>query len=137
MKKKVAIVGVKHPDGIAGGAELFFEGLHKAVLRQGVLADLILEPSDERDFDTIKKSYLRFYDLDLSAYDGVISTKSPSYVIRHSNHVCYLVHTMRVFYDMFDREFPQPGEHMLNSRKFIHELDTTAFKCNRINKIYT
>jgi len=38
---------------------------------------------------------------------GVISTKAPGYMIRHRNHICYLQHTMRVFYDMFDVEFPK------------------------------
>ena len=50
-------------------------------------------------------SYKRCYDLDLRQYDLVISTKAPTYVVRHPRHISYLVHTLRVFYDRFASEF--------------------------------
>jgi glycosyltransferase involved in cell wall biosynthesis len=71
--------------------------------------------------------------MDLSAYDGVISTKAPAYAIRHPNHVCYLQHTMRVFYDLFNLRFPRPTREVLNQRELIHRLDTAALQppCTR------
>jgi len=136
-KKRVAVVGVVSSIGEKGGAERLYEGLKEGIKSQNVDVDLILKISDERDINTIKESYLRFYDLDLSAYDGVISTKAPSYVIRHKNHICYLIHTMRVFYDMFDREFPHPNEKVINDKTFIQNLDTAAFNDPNIKKIFT
>lgn len=135
-KKRVAIIGVQNSTGEEGGAERHYRGLKNSLESQNVDVDLILEISDERDIFTIKESYLRFYDMDLSSYDGVISLKSPSYVVRHNNHVCWLMHTMRVFYDMFDREFPNPNASLIENRKFIQRLDTAAFKNPSIKKIF-
>lgn len=135
--KRVAVIGVKNTTGDEGGAERHYEGLKNGLKSENVEVDLVLEVSDERDINTIKESYLRFYDMDLSSYDGVISLKAPSYVVRHPNHVCWLIHTMRVFYDMFDREFPNPGNKLIENRKFIQSLDTAAFKSQNIKKIFT
>ena len=35
--------------------------------------------------------------------DQVISLRYPSYAIRHANHVCWLNHTMREYYDLWPR----------------------------------
>ena len=83
---------------------------------------------DTPDFDSILRSYLRSYDLDLSGFDGIISTKAPTYAVRHRNHVSYLVHTMRVFYDMFDDTFPDPTPAQLAQRAVIHKIDTAAMQ---------
>lgn len=91
-------------------------------------------PSDESGFEAILASYLRFYDLDLSRFDGVVTSKAPSYAIRHPNHVCYLQHTMRVFYDMFETEFPQAGHDLIAKRRFIHTLDTNLLATPRLRK---
>lgn len=136
-KKKVAIIGVKNISGDQGGAEIFFAGLYKAMSDQNVDADLIIEVSDESNLDAIKRSYLKFYDIDLSAYEGVVSTKAPSYSVRHYNHVCYLVHTMRVFYDMFEKEFPHADGNIIAARKYIQQLDTVALAYPRIKGIFT
>jgi glycosyltransferase involved in cell wall biosynthesis len=136
-KKKVAIVGVKNINGDQGGAEIFFDGLCKAMSDQNIDADLVFEISDESSIDAIKRSYLKFYDIDLSMYDGVVSTKAPSYAARHHNHICYLVHTMRVFYDMFETEFPWADKKMIADRNYIQQLDTAAFAYPRTKKILT
>jgi glycosyltransferase involved in cell wall biosynthesis len=35
--------------------------------------------------------------------DQVISLRFPAYAVRHGNHVCWLVHTMREYYDGWDQ----------------------------------
>lgn len=87
--------------------------------------------NDERDFQHVKQSYLRFYDLNLDAYDGIVSAKAPSFVVRHRNHVCYLMHTIRVFYDMFESSFPRPTRENLEQRRLVHALDTAALQLPR------
>lgn len=134
---KIAVIGVGSKRGEQGGAEKFYQGLVTALTLQGVKAELICPISDESSFAMIKDSYLKFYDLDLSAYDGVISTKAPSYAIRHQNHICYLVHTMRVFYDMFEHEFPNPSSALSEQRKFIQELDTSLLSFPRTKKLFS
>src|SRR3977135_2465155 len=105
-RQKIAVLATASAGGEMGGAERFYVGLRDALRTFGADAQIVPVVSDESNFDAILQSYLRFYDLDLSEFDGVISTKAPGYVVRHHNHVCYLQHTMRVFYDMFDVEFP-------------------------------
>lgn len=121
---RIAVVAVRPASGEVGGAERLYEGLAQALEAAGNEVDLLQIVSEERSFETIQESYLRFYDLDLSRYARVVSTKAPSYAVRHPNHVCYLLHTMRVFYDMFEVEFPEPTPELLQQRKWIHELDT-------------
>jgi glycosyltransferase involved in cell wall biosynthesis len=124
----VAILACLSANGEQGGAERFFGGLRDALSRAGVAAQLLEIYNDERDFGRIKKSYLRFYDLKLDDYDGIITAKAPSFVARHKNHVCYLMHTMRVFYDMFESTFPHPTRENFEQRRLVHALDTAALQ---------
>lgn len=134
---KIAIVGAGSSSGEQGGAENFYKGLCNALGTLNVDTDLLCPVSDETGFDAIKETYLRFYDLDLSKYDGVISTKAPAYLVRHPNHVCYLQHTMRVFYDMFEVEFPFPTKELIEQRTFIQELDIAALQYPRTKQVFT
>jgi len=133
---RIGVIGAGSKDGSQGGAERFYEGLVYSLNQLGADAELLCPMSDETNFDTILETYLKYYDLDLSSYDGVISTKAPAYIIRHPNHVCYLQHTMRVFYDMFEQEFPYATDEQILQRKFIITLDTAALKYPRTKKIY-
>lgn len=134
---KLAIVGVAAKNGETGGAEVLFRGLVSAFKDLGVSVEFISPVFDESNFETVMEGYLHFYDLDASQYDGVVSTKAPSYLVRHPNHVCYLIHTMRVFYDMFEQEFRFPSRELLDQRMLIQTLDTAAFRHPRIKKIFT
>jgi len=128
LTPRVAILACLSANGEQGGAERFFGGLRDALSSAGLAAHLLEIYNDERDFEHIKRSYLHFYDLKLDAYDGIISAKAPSFVARHKNHVCYLMHTMRVFYDMFDSTFPHPTRENLEQRRLVHALDTAALQ---------
>ena len=134
---KIAIIAVVSSRGETGGAERFYKGLTNAFNAAGAEADLIEIIGDESNFAAIEETYLRFYDLNVAHYDGVISTKAPSYLVRHTNHLCYLVHTMRVFYDMFEREFHEPTRELLEQRAFIRTLDTAALSPKRVKKIFS
>ncbi len=88
-------------------------------------------PFDESNFDGIIDGYERCRAMDLSGYDLVISTKAPTYAVSHPRHVVYLVHTVRVFYDMFDTAFPWPSEALAAQRQRIRQLDTQALAAAR------
>lgn len=128
MNRRVGIVASLSASGEQGGAERFFVGLRDALCQSGLDARVIEVYNNESNFEQIKRSYLRFYDLDLAEFDGVISAKAPSYVVRHPNHVCYLMHTIRVFYDMFDSTFRTPTRENLEQRRLVHALDTAALQ---------
>ncbi|MBN2546850.1 MAG: glycosyltransferase family 4 protein [Spirochaetes bacterium] len=134
--KSIAVLAAISASGETGGAEKLYQGLTDALNKQGINTDLIKITTDEKNFDSIKKSYLEFYDLDLKIYNGIISTKAPSFIINHKNHICYLLHTMRVFYDMFEFEFKSPTEENYRQKKFIQDLDTLALKYPRTKKIF-
>lgn len=128
MKPRVAILASLSASGEQGGAERFYVGLRDALADVGLAPELLEIYNNESDFAQIEKSYLRFYDLDLAEYDGIVSTKAPSYAAQHSNHVCYLMHTIRVFYDMFGEAFPSPSQKALEQRRLVHALDTAALQ---------
>ena len=86
---RLGILTVRGRAGEEGGAERFVEGLHRAFVERGFDADQVTIPSDESTFDAIEETYLRCYDFDAASFDGVISTKAPTYLVRHPNHVCY------------------------------------------------
>ena len=133
---RIAVLATGSASGEKGGAERFYTGLRDALISAGADASIHWEVSDESNFEAVKQSYLRFYDCDLTGYDGVISTKAPGYMIRHRNHVCYLQHTMRVYYDMFDLEFRKVRSDHHEQRRLIHTLDTEALRPPRTRKIF-
>jgi glycosyltransferase involved in cell wall biosynthesis len=133
---RLALVTVQSGSGITGGAEKHYEGILNALNSGPVTMDHVALVADESNFHTILEAYLRFYEADLQGYDGVISTKAPSFMVRHRNHVCWLLHTIRVFYDMFEREFPNPPPELLEQRRFIHRADTIALSPPHIRKLF-
>jgi glycosyltransferase involved in cell wall biosynthesis len=124
--RKVAIIAPMSATGEVGGAERFYGGLRNALIDQGCNVELITIPMDESTFNHILSNYDRCRTLDLTEYDLVISTKAPTYAIKHDRHVMYLVHTTRVFYDMFDVAFPWAGPELIEQRRLIHKLDNDA-----------
>jgi len=78
-----------------------------AALRDaGHQADIIVTPQNR--FGRQASSYLATWLTDVGSRDGqridqVISLRYPSYAVRHENHVCWLNHTMREYYDLWDR----------------------------------
>jgi glycosyltransferase involved in cell wall biosynthesis len=136
MGTRIAILATASASGEIGGAERFHDGLRSALCEKGFDTDIVPVVPDESSFGAILGSYLQFYDLDLTMYDGIISTKAPAYVARHPNHVCYLQHTMRAFYDMFDVEFPLADKERREQREWVQKLDTAALSSPHIKRLF-
>lgn len=122
---RVAILTAGSSGG-EGGAERFYVGLQSGFRDFGCKPELIPVPADEPDFDTILSNYKRCQSLDLSAYDLVVSTKVPTYAVQHPNHVVYLVHTVRVFDDMFYETFNPLRDVHYTQRAELHRVDFEA-----------
>lgn len=121
---KVAVVAVAHPSG-RGGAEVLYDGVEQALSRAGHEVERVTLSCDESTYQGILEGYRAARSLDLSRFDAVISTKAPSFNLRHPNHVVYLLHTVRIFYDMFDTW--TDGSALSRSRRDrIRELDFSA-----------
>lgn len=136
---KVAIItpAIRDPNRLFG-AERHFLGIVQAFKRHAE-TDWIQVPISEASFDTILRGYLDCHDLDLSSYDLVVSTKAPTYAAQHPNHVCWLLHQIRVFYDRFDDEYGKlPAQALVqlqSQRQSIQRLDNAALR--RVRKIFT
>ncbi len=135
MTRRVALLAALSSKGEVGGAERFFSGLRTALETAGLAAEVVPIYNDESGFSNIAETYLRYYDLDLSRFDGVISAKAPAYVARHPNHVCYLMHTMRVYYDMFDFTFPVGTEEQRRQRRLVRAWDRAALQYPRTRHV--
>ena len=133
---RIGILTTISAAGSEGGAERFFDGLVRGFGNLGFDAHRVEIAVDESSFAAIEESYLRCFDFDVSAFDAVISTKAPTYLVRHPNHVCYLVHTIRVFYDMFSEAFPRATPQLLAQQALIRRLDTLAMSRPRTRQVY-
>jgi glycosyltransferase involved in cell wall biosynthesis/GT2 family glycosyltransferase len=134
--KKIAVLAPIGEGGETGGAEKFYLALTNALCAEGVRAEQINVLCDESTFEKVQEAYQRFRELDLSGFDGVISTKAPAYVVKHPNHISYLQHTMRVFYDMFEAEYPNPTPQLIQQRRLIHETDKSALSYPNTKKLF-
>lgn len=129
---KIALVSSIPVPSVYGGMNRLLDGLTEA-LRQRHPTDLVTLPVDERTAEGVVKGYYDFYNLDLSAYDTVISYKAPAYMVSHPVHVLYLSHRMRVFYDLYE---PRDANHA-RMRRLIHWMDNWALAPERIPHCFT
>ena len=76
----------------------------EALRARGDRADIVLTPQNR--FGRQAAAYAATWLTDLGVTEGgtidqVISLRYPSYAVRHPNHVCWLNHTMREYYDLW------------------------------------
>ncbi|TAM86503.1 MAG: glycosyltransferase [Jatrophihabitans sp.] len=99
---RVAVVVPRSVPYVVGGAERLYDGLVAAIgERPGHTAELIAVDSPEHSFGQLVDSYSAFGALDLTDFDHVISTKYPSWMVRHRSHAVYMLHTLRGLYDTY------------------------------------
>lgn len=80
--------------------------LVQALREAGHAADIVVTP--QNPFGRQASAYVATWLTDLGTANGeridqVISLRYPSYAVRHDKHVCWLNHTMREYYDQWDR----------------------------------
>jgi glycosyltransferase involved in cell wall biosynthesis len=121
--KRVALLSAGPSGSPSGGAERFFQGLITGLKSIGCDVQCINVTADEPDFETILANFRTCQNLDLAQFDVVISTKAPTYIVEHPAHVLYLVHTVRVFDDMFEAQFIQPSAELRQQRAQLHQLE--------------
>jgi glycosyltransferase involved in cell wall biosynthesis/GT2 family glycosyltransferase len=123
--------------GERGGAEALYDGLVHALRSAGHDAAEVPVHVDESTFESVIDSYARCYALDLRQYDLVISTKAPTFMVSHPNHVSYLVHTVRVFYDMFEAEYGRGSAAQHAQRRIVHALDRFGLRPGRVRRHFS
>jgi glycosyltransferase involved in cell wall biosynthesis len=103
---RVAVV-TSAPLFVEGGHLVIARSLVQALREEGHEATMVLTPQNR--FGRQGAAYLAtwFTDVGLGdnnrAVDQVISLRYPSYAVRHPNHVVWLNHRMREYYDQWER----------------------------------
>jgi glycosyltransferase involved in cell wall biosynthesis len=102
---RIAVV-TSSPPMVEGGHMVIARALTQALRDAGHSADIIVTPQNR--FGRQASAYMATWLTDVGSADGhaidqVISLRYPSYAVRHPNHVCWLNHTMREYYDLWPR----------------------------------
>jgi glycosyltransferase involved in cell wall biosynthesis len=102
---RIAVV-TSSPPMADGGHLVIARELTRALREAGHEAHIVLTPQNR--FGRQASAYAATWLTDLGTSEGrtidqVISLRYPSYAVRHPRHVCWLNHTMREYYDLWDR----------------------------------
>ena len=136
---------------VVTSAPLFVEGGHLVIARslvqafrdEGHEAAMVLTPQNR--FGRQGAAYVATWFTDVGLGDGnravdqVVSLRYPSYAVRHPNHVVWLNHTMREYYDQWDT-FSSALSWKARikesaRRRIIHTADTYLLTRN-VRKVY-
>ena len=105
---KIAIVAPSPTPFVVGGAEKLWWGMQRYLNEETTHAcELFKVPVQERSVPELLQAYHRFFTLDLSRFDRVISTKYPAFMVRHPDHHLYLQHLLRGCYDTYPAHLPE------------------------------
>lgn len=99
---KIAIIAPSPVPFGVGGAEKLWWGMQEYINKNTThQCELIKIPTKENNFWDLIEAYYKFYTLDVSHFDMVISTKYPAWMVQHQNHHIYLQHCLRGLYDTY------------------------------------
>ena len=137
----IAIV-TSAPPLTSGGHLVIARALEQALREAGHEAGIVTTPSNR--FGRQATAYLanRFTDVGMTGsgrhVDQIVTLRFPSYAVRHPRHVCWLNHTMREYYDQWDRFAaglsPQGRLKERVRRALIRSADTYCFR--RVTKLF-
>jgi glycosyltransferase involved in cell wall biosynthesis len=138
---RIAVV-TSSPPMADGGHMVIARALVQALTEAGHRAAIVVTPQNR--FGRQASAYLAnwFTDVGVSEHervDQVISLRYPSYAVRHEKHVCWLNHTMREYYDQWDRFSATLRPHSLLKerarRAAIHAADRYLLRRN-VTKLF-
>ena len=128
---------------VEGGHLTIARELTRAINEYGHKAELILTPQNR--FSRVFHAYLatRFIDVQEDGVgekiDKLISFKYPSYALKHPEHIVWINHRMREYYDLWENFYAKLGKRAKikeSVKKFlIHKIDNFLLK--RVKKIYS
>jgi glycosyltransferase involved in cell wall biosynthesis len=127
--KRIIICAAQVPFA-RGGAEVLVEGLRRQLTARGHAVDVVSLPLRWYPPAQLISSCLAWRMLDLTEANGqridiVISTKFPSYAVRHPNKVTWLVHQYRQAYDWYGTPLSElsPAPDDVRLRQSIFDID--------------
>lgn len=98
---RIAIVAPAAVPPTRGGAERAWEGLRGALVEAGHDAEITTLPVAERSLGEVVAGYRAFAELDVAAYDLVVTSKYPAWLVGHPRHVLWMFHPLRGLYDTY------------------------------------
>jgi glycosyltransferase involved in cell wall biosynthesis len=132
------LVVTSAPPLVEGGHLVIARALERALVEAGHRAAVLTTPSNR--FGRQASAYLANWLTDVgrtgdgAPVDRVISLRYPSYAVRHRSHVCWLNHTMREYYDLWDdfsaRLSPQGRIKERARRSIVHAADRYLLRHN-------
>lgn len=131
---RIAVV-TSAPPLIEGGHLAIARALTTALLEAGHEAGIVTTPSNR--FGRQLAEYVATWLTDVRTSGGkpidqVITLRYPAYAVRHPVHVCWLNHTMREYYDLWDdfvrRLSPEGRVKERIRRRLIRAADTYCLK---------
>jgi glycosyltransferase involved in cell wall biosynthesis len=138
---RIAVLNTKVPF-VYGGAEMLANNLNNQLTNRGHNVDIINIPFKWYPNDSLRNSINICHNTDLSGICGLetdllISLKFPVYFVKHKNHVVWLCHQHRQFYDMWDSQNEEfrNNEQNIKLRNLVHTADNMVL--NNVKKIYT
>ena len=140
-KKTIAVV-TSSPPMAEGGHMVIARELTRALREAGHDAHILVTPQNR--FGRQASAYLATWLTDVTSTEGraidqVISLRYPSYAVRHPNHVCWLNHTMREYYDLWPQFSatlsPQGLVKERVRRTFLHATDRYLLTSN-VTKLF-
>jgi glycosyltransferase involved in cell wall biosynthesis len=138
---RIAVV-TSSPPMVEGGHMVIARSLATALRAAGHEADIIVTPQNR--FGRQASAYLATWLTDVERSGGeridqVISLRYPSYAVRHPRHVCWLNHTMREYYDLWERFSsslsPQGRLKEKVRRRAMHTVDRYLLTKN-VNRLF-
>jgi glycosyltransferase involved in cell wall biosynthesis len=155
---KIAVCAVQVPF-VRGGAESHCDNLCRELINRGHVVEHVKLPFKWYPPQEIISHALMWRLLDLSEsngykIDGVIATKFPSYMVRHTNKVVWLLHQYRAAYDRAFTEFDDllpygkmgdiirkkiyymDKKYLAESKKIFTNAQNTADRLLKYNKLH-
>jgi glycosyltransferase involved in cell wall biosynthesis len=127
---------------VRGGSEIFAETLVARLRQRDHEAELVSVPFKWYPGERVLTQAFLWRLLDLEEANGrridlVIATKFPSYVVRHSHKVVWLLHQFRQAYELDRTDLGQFGESPEERalRRTVHDLDAVAL--GEARKLFT
>jgi len=129
---------------VRGGHMVIAEETVAALRRAGHEAEIFQTPTNRfgRQFDAYEATRLTDVSegADGCSIDQIITMRYPAFALRHPKHVCWLTHTMREYYDLFDSlmsGFGRKGRLKETVRRFfMHRLDRNLLSLN-VSRLFT
>ncbi|MGH9408302.1 MAG: glycosyltransferase family 4 protein [Vicinamibacterales bacterium] len=137
---RIAVI-TSSPPMAEGGHMVIARELTRALRESGHDAEILVTPQNR--FGRQASAYLATWLTDVTSSEGrpidqVISLRYPSYAVRHPRHVCWLNHTMREYYDLWDTFSaslsPQGRAKEAVRKRFIHAAD--RYLLTRLSRLF-